>query len=228
MSQFQFTRFNYLPPVIKNLLIINGLVFLATVTFPELTDYLALYYPASENFRPYQFITHMFTHGSLSHVFFNMFSLWMFGAVLENVWGPKRFLQFFMITGIGAAVLYTGVHALQLHQAIDSFSANVGSMYTTEQLNTIQSVYSPTVGASGAIYAVLVAFGMLFPNTLIYVYLLLPVKAKYLIIVMIAIELFLGLSSNPGDNIAHLAHLSGALMGFLLIKFWSRNKTRFY
>ena len=170
----------------------------------------------------------MFTHGSLSHVFFNMFSLWMFGAVLENVWGPKRFLQFFMITGIGAAVLYTGVHALQLHQAIDSFSANVGSMYTTEQLNTIQSVYSPTVGASGAIYAVLVAFGMLFPNTLIYVYLLLPVKAKYLIIVMIAIELFLGLSSNPGDNIAHLAHLSGALMGFLLIKFWSRNKTRFY
>jgi len=217
-----------LPPVIKNLLIINGLVFLATVTFPDLTNYLALYYPASENFRPYQFITHMFTHGSLSHVFFNMFSLWMFGAVLENVWGPKRFLQFFMITGIGAALLYTGVHALQLHNAIGSFSVDPGGMFTSAQINTIQSVYSPTVGASGAIYAVLVAFGMLFPNTLIYVYLLLPIKAKYLIIIMIAIELFLGLSSNPGDNIAHLAHLSGALMGFILIKIWSRNKTRFY
>lgn len=217
-----------MPPVIKNLLIINGLVFLATVTFPELTKYLALYYPASENFRPFQFITHMFTHGSLSHVFFNMFSLWMFGAVLENVWGPKRFLQFFMITGIGAAILYTGVHALQLHSAIDSFAADLGGLYTPKQIGTIESVYSPTVGASGAIYAVLVAFGMLFPNTLIYIYFLLPIKAKYLIIIMIAIELYMGLSSNAGDNIAHLAHLTGALMGFIMIKIWSRNKTRFY
>ncbi len=235
MSQFQPTRFNYLPTVIKNLLILNGLMYLATRVFPQLIGILGLYFPTSPNFEPYQIITHMFTHGSLSHVFFNMFTLWMFGAVLENVWGAKRFLIFYMITGLGAAILHLGVNGYQLYNSIgtlypdillnaEGFSGN----YSPSQMETIGNAFSPTVGASGAVYGILVAFGMLFPNTMIFIYFLLPIKAKYLISIFIGVELYLGFVSNPSDNIAHFAHLGGALFGFLLVKFWGRNKKQFY
>lgn len=230
MTQFQFTRFNYLPPVIKNLLIINGLVFLATLTFPDLLGKIALYFPGSPNFRPYQIVTHMFTHASFSHVFFNMFSLWMFGAVLENVWGPKRFLQYYLITGLGAAMLHIGVNAWQLYDTVGTLQGDmVSGNYTPEQLNKIDSCYdAPTVGASGAVYGILIGFGMLFPNTLIYIYFLLPIKAKYLVIILIAIEAYFGFVNSPTDNIAHFAHLGGAIVGFILIRIWSRNSRRFY
>lgn len=235
MTQFQFTRFNYLPPVIKNLLIINGLVFLATLTFPDLLGKLALYFPGSPNFKPYQIVTHLFTHASLSHVFFNMFSLWMFGAVLENVWGPKRFLQYYLITGLGAACMHLGVNAWQvfdaagtLHPAITMQGDMISGNYTPEQLSKIASCFAPTVGASGAVYGILIGFGMLFPNTLIYIYFLLPVKAKYLVIILIAIEAYFGFVNSPTDNIAHFAHLGGALVGFILIKIWKRNTRHFY
>lgn len=235
MTQFQFTRFNYLPPVIKNLLIINGLVFLATLTFPDLLGKIALYFPGSPNFRPYQIVTHMFTHASFSHVFFNMFSLWMFGAVLENVWGPKRFLQYYLITGLGAAMLHIGVNAWQLYETVGTLHPAlivqgdmVSGNYTPEQLNKIVSCYAPTVGASGAVYGILIGFGMLFPNTLIYIYFLLPIKAKYLVIILIAIEAYFGFVNSPTDNIAHFAHLGGAIVGFILIRIWSRNSRRFY
>lgn len=234
MSQFQPTKFNYLPPVIKNLLIINGLVFLATSAFPGLLDKLALPLFSAPGFQPYQIVTHMFTHASLTHVFFNMFTLWMFGAVLENVWGAKRFLTFYLITGLGAAFLNMSVNAIELYQAVGTlhpaitingnyFSGN----YSEDQINTIATCFAPTVGASGAVYGILIAFGMLFPNTLIYLYFLLPIKAKYLIAIMIGIEVYLGFI-NSGDNIAHFAHLGGALFGFILVKIWGRKKNQFY
>ncbi|MFI5171489.1 MAG: rhomboid family intramembrane serine protease [Chitinophagales bacterium] len=235
MTQFQPTRFNYLPPVIKNLLILNGLVFLATLAFPSLINELGLYFPTSPDFQPYQIVTHMFTHGSLSHVFFNMFALWMFGAVLENVWGPKRFLTYYFITGLGAAVLHMAVNGYLLYHSVgtlfpdiiingDHFSGN----YSAGQMQTIASSFAPTIGASGAVYGILVAFGMLFPNTMIFIYFLFPIKAKYLVIILIGVELFLGFQANPTDNVAHFAHLGGALFGFLLIKLWGRNKKQFY
>ncbi len=236
MSQFQFTRFNYLPPVIKNLLIINGLVFLATMAFPNLQGLFALSFPTSPEFQPYQIITHMFTHANLGHIFFNMFSLWMFGAVLENVWGPKRFLTFYLITGLGAAFLHMAVNGIQLYNALGTINPDVvyngrffwSNLYTDAQNQLINSCYSPVVGASGAIYGVLIAFGMLFPNTLLYIYFLLPVKAKYVVIILIFVELYMGFVNSGGDNIAHFAHLGGALFGFILVKYWGRNKTRFY
>jgi membrane associated rhomboid family serine protease len=228
MTQFQFTRFNYLPPVIKNLLIINGLVFLATMTIPGLMEKLALYYPTSPDFRPYQIVTHMFTHADFGHVFFNMFSLWMFGAVLENVWGPKRFLQYYLITGLGAALLHIGFNAYELYHTIGSVIPSENASYTMSQIQKIAGCYSPTVGASGAVYGILIGFGMLFPNTLIYIYFLLPIKAKYLVTILIAIEVYYGFINSPTDNIAHFAHLGGALFGFIMIKFWQRNSRRFF
>ncbi|MFN3940919.1 MAG: rhomboid family intramembrane serine protease [Chitinophagales bacterium] len=220
--------------MIKNLLIINGLVFLATITFPALLEKMALYYPTSPEFQPYQFVTHMFTHGSFGHVFFNMFALWMFGAVLENVWGPKRFLMFYFATGLGAALLYTGVHAIQLQQITGSIASDIVQNgyilgnFSEKEINTLRAIFSPTVGASGAVYGVLLGFGMLFPNTLIYIYFLLPLKAKYLVMILTAVELYLGFINNPADNVAHFAHLGGMLVGFVLIKYWQQSKRNFY
>ncbi len=227
MSNFQFTRFNYLPPAVKNLLILNGLVFLATLAFPDLIYTLGMYYPFSPNFQPYQIVTHVFTHGSLGHIFFNMFALWMFGSVLENVWGPKRFLIFYFVTALGAAALHIGVNAYQIYEIAGSINP-VGLRLPEQDINKILGYMGPTVGASGAVYGILIAFGMLFPNTLLYIYFLLPIKAKYLVIILIAIELYLGFINNPSDNVAHFAHLGGALFGFLMIKYWGRNKRRFY
>ncbi|HMX05503.1 MAG TPA: rhomboid family intramembrane serine protease [Chitinophagales bacterium] len=227
MSQIQFTRFNYLPPVIKNLLIINGLVYLATFTFPELKETLALHYPSTPEFRPYQIVTHMFTHENFAHVFFNMFSLWMFGAVLENVWGPKRFLQYFLITGLGAALCFTAYHAYEVYQSVGTIFPSSSITDTPLRWNVNGLNYS-AVGASGAIYGILVGFGLLFPNTLIYIYFLLPIKAKYLVIILIAYELYTGFINDPNDNVAHFAHLGGALIGFIMIKYWQKNSRRFY
>ncbi|MBK7037457.1 MAG: rhomboid family intramembrane serine protease [Bacteroidetes bacterium] len=225
MSNFQFTRFNYLPTAVKNLLILNGLVFLATVAFPELIYKLGLYYPTSSYFQPYQIVTHMFTHGDFWHVFFNMFALWMFGAVLENVWGPKRFLIFYFVTGLGAAAVHMGVNAYQIYEISGSLNP-IGLPDLV--IDKISRYMGPTVGASGAVYGILIAFGMLFPNTLLYIYFLLPIKAKYVVIILIGMQLYLGFIDSPTDNVAHFAHLGGALFGFLLIKYWGRNKRRFY
>ncbi len=224
--------FNILPPVIKNLLIINVLVFLATWAFPNLLEKIALYYISSPQFQPYQFVTHLFTHGSMGHIFFNMFALWMFGAVLENYWGPKRFLIYYFVCGLGAALFYTAVHAFEIHQITGEYLPTLNELnnsyrnFSEDQIAKMGAIFSPTVGASGAVYGVLIAFGMLFPNTLIYIYFLIPLKAKYLVIILIAIELYLGFANKPADNIAHFAHLGGALFGFLLIKAWGFKGSR--
>lgn len=191
------------------------------------TGYLGMFPFQSEYFKPYQIVTHMFMHGGVGHIFFNMFALWMFGAPLENVWGPKRFLTFYLITGLGAALLHQGVNAFefyQLQQAIAEGGSN--GAYARQMLQFKLDI--PTVGASGAVFGILTAFGVLFANSMIYVYFLFPVKAKYFVTVLILIELYTGFVNNPADNIAHFAHLGGALFGFILLKIWQRDRRKFY
>ena len=241
-------KFSYLPEVVKNLLIINGLFFLATHVMGSsfdlnLVKYLGLHNWQSPDFKPHQLVTHLFMHGSIGHIFFNMFALWMFGNQLENVWGGKRFLTYFMITGLGAAALHLGVNQLQISVAEAKMSAEQISMvvkdgyealsngmnFTDPLMRELNTLYhTPTVGASGAVFGVLLAFGMLFPNTLIYIYFALPIKAKYFVMIYGAIELWSGIQNNPNDNVAHFAHLGGMIFGFFLIKYWRKNSQHFY
>jgi membrane associated rhomboid family serine protease len=246
-NYFRPGGFNILPPVVKNLLIINGLVFLATFSLGsvfqiDLNSILGLYYVGSEQFRPYQFITYMFCHGDITHIFFNMFALWMFGNAIENFWGPKRFLVYYFATGLGAAVLHqlvqfieiqvitnhllnAGININTIHDMIStgSYNPSILEFVSKEKLLTLYANYNmPTVGASGSVFGLLLAFGMLFPNALIYLYFAIPVKAKWMVIGYGALELWSGLASTPGDNVAHFAHLGGMIFGFILIKIWKK------
>ncbi len=228
------------PPVVKNLLIINGIMFLAANVFGnslglDLNRLLGLYYFESPNFRIWQFFTHLFMHGNMMHIFSNMLALWMFGSVLENYLGSKRFLQYYIITGLGAAFLHLGVQFVEVQMLKEQLSAatinevlNNGEKVVAQRMNYADpqaaaytaALFFPTVGASGAVFGLLLAFGMLFPNALIYLYFLLPVKAKYFVIFYGLFELYSGIVNNPGDNVAHFAHLGGMLFGYILIKTW--------
>ncbi len=232
------TSFRELPEIIKNLLIINGLLFLATISLGsygiDLTQLLGLHQFQSEDFMPHQLITHFFMHGNFTHLFFNMFALWMFGKILENVWGAKRFLIYYMITALGAAALHLAVSQYQIYELSNEFPNLIElakkGLYNPSNENSLrltQLVTTPTVGASGAVFGILLAFGMLFPNTLLYIYFAIPIKAKYFVMIYGALELYLGLSNNPADNVAHFAHLGGMLFGFLLLKYWQKNHTQF-
>lgn len=240
MEQFRPQGFSILPPVVKNLLIINGLFFLATIglsSWIDLTDYLGLHYPVSQLFMPHQLVTYMFMHGNIGHIFFNMFALWMFGNALENVWGPKRFLTYYMVTGIGAGLLHLLVMYIQIVNIEAKVSPEMiaqvreagysilqeGQNYSDPLLGKLNMLYNTvTVGASGAVFGILLGFGMLFPNSLIYVFFAIPVKAKYFVMIYGAIELYFGFSNNPGDNVAHFAHLGGMIFGYLLILYWKK------
>ncbi len=233
------TSFRELPEIIKNLLIINGLLFLATISLEsygiDLTQLLGLHQFQSEDFMPHQLITHFFMHGNFTHLFFNMFALWMFGKILENVWGAKRFLIYYMITALGAAALHLAVSQYQIYELsnevpnlIELAKKGLYNPSNENSLRLTQLVTTPTVGASGAVFGILLAFGMLFPNTLLYIYFAIPIKAKYFVMIYGALELYLGLSNNPADNVAHFAHLGGMLFGFLLLKYWQKNHTEFY
>lgn len=294
MTEFRPGRFQILPPIVKNLIIINGIMVFAQFVLGkmgiDLSDYLGLHYWKSEYFKPWQFVTHMFMHGNyqdlnatLMHIFSNMFALWMFGSILENVWGPKRFLTFYLICGLGAALLHMGVVAWQFHkieaafaayqnnpgleqlrafidqhvhyggspmgrQLINTYNEWLTSGYdmTQESITSINHylngyTYPPTgqyfngvfdeatVGASGAVFGILFAFGYLFPNTLLYIYFLVPIKAKYVVGAYALFELFAGFRNSAGDNVAHFAHLGGMLVAFILLKIWNkRNRTQFY
>ena len=244
---YRATSFSQLPEIIKNLLIINGLLFFATVSLKnygiDLTSLLALHQLQSTEFMPHQLITHFFMHATFSHLFFNMFALWMFGKVLENVWGPKRFLVYYMATALGAALLHLVVsqyEILNLQSQLKASDLNIflengksildrNQNYSNQIMGKLNLlINTPTVGASGAVFGILLAFGMLFPNTLLYIYFAIPVKAKYFVILYGALELYLGISNNPADNVAHFAHLGGMLFGFLLLKYWQKNNTQFY
>jgi membrane associated rhomboid family serine protease len=199
-----------IPPVVKNIIIINALMLLAIFINEEfMVENFALFYPASSYFRPYQFITHIFMHGSFLHLFFNMWMFWIFGSTLEHVWGSKKFLIYYLVTGIGAAAFHVGVNWLE------SLSFNYGEQYRI-------LFATPMVGASGAVFGVLLAFGMLFPNNVIQM--LFPpiaIKAKWFVVICGVFELVLGLSQT-GSNIAHFAHIGGMVFGFILVKFWQR------
>jgi len=192
-------------PVVLNLIIINALVFVAQMVLDKtmgLTNRLALYAYNSDFFEPYQLVTHMFAHGGFFHILFNMYALWMFGSVLERVWGPKRFLIFYLVCGL---------------------AAGVAQMFTMD-------INGLAVGASGAIMGLLAAFAYLFPNTEFFILPFpFPIKAKYMVMIYAAIDLFGGLHPGPADNIAHFAHLGGMVMGFILVIIWGKtNKKTFY
>lgn len=217
--------FNRIPPVVKNLIIINVIVFIATLIIGDfMYEKLALFYFKSPFFKPYQLLTHMFMHGDIWHILFNMYSLFIFGSVLEHVWGGKKFLFFYLVTGIGAALLHNGVLFLQDMSLQNALAA--GNFMARAEISQIYS--TPTVGASGAIYGLLLAYGMLFPNNIMQ--LIFPpvaLKAKYFVLIFGALELFLGLS-NSGGNIAHFAHLGGMLFGYFLIVYWRKNNRMYY
>jgi len=270
--------FRVLPPLVKNIIIINALAYMATLALGkafniDLRDILGLHYFASEKFAPYQFITYMFMHGDFMHILFNMFALWMFGSVLENVWGPKRFLIYFLVTGIGAALVHyvifyfeiqptlSGInnflvdpslanldifinsHKFHIHSgsgdiwihfqqfkqdvsnlAIDKHNneAVQGTVFFMSEYKEYYLNLPNVIGASGAVFGILLAFGMMFPNSLIYVYFAIPIKAKWFVIIYGAIELYSGFANNPGDNVAHFAHLGGMIFGYFLIRYWKK------
>lgn len=237
-----------IPPVVKNLLIINTLLLLATMALKRmgfnLNDYLGLYYPISKWFMPHQFISSMFMHANIEHLFFNMFALFMFGRVLENVWGSKRFLIYYVATGVGAVLVHTVVSYIQIKPYLSILSEEQINMVLTKGReammmgkNFIDSdmaafnglVNSPVIGASGAVFGILLAFGMLFPNTeLMLLIPPMPIKAKYFVILYGILELFFGVANMSGDNVAHFAHLGGMLAGFLLLKYWKQDRDKFY
>lgn len=265
-------RFAGIPPVVKNLILINVAVFAITLVAESfMVEHFALFYPGSAYFAPYQFVTHMFMHGGWMHIFFNMFALWMFGKVLEQVWGGKRFLIYYMVTGLGAAALHTFVQWVEIsriQEAIlafsnspspDLFASLIHKYFSNQegaswynalisawdaspsseqfvlqaesnlrQLLEIQRMNVPTLGASGAVYGVLLAFGMLFPNVQLMLLIPpIPIKAKYMVIAYGLIELSLGVF-NPGDSVAHFAHLGGMIFGFFLIQYWRKNEYKHF
>ncbi|MFL5787243.1 MAG: rhomboid family intramembrane serine protease [Flavisolibacter sp.] len=214
MSNFRYYRPSNFPPITKNLIIINVLVWITQLIFDkqyDITDKLALYPIGTPMFKPYQIATHMFAHASYDgagniifyHILFNMFALWMFGRILENVWGGKRFLLFYLICGVGAALV---------HLTVQYFTGS----------------YSAAIGASGAIMGIFAAFAYLFPNTELFIlFIPIPIKAKWAVLGLAAYDLFGGYSGS--DNVAHFAHLGGALTGFILVLIWNKtNRKKFY
>jgi len=240
--------FGSIPPVTKNLIIINVVMLAiswtaASIFNINLNHVFGLYFPKSELFRPYQVVTHMFMHGGLTHLFFNMFALYMFGRVLESVWGPKRFFIYYMVTGLGAAATHMGVNALQYYRLLTELSSAQmdlilseghevlmrGQNYVDTASGSINAVLNiPTVGASGAVFGILLAFGMLFPNTqLMLLFPPIPIRAKWLVIGYGALELYLAIT-QPGSSIAHAAHLGGMIFGYILIKYWRKTTNTLY
>lgn len=263
--------FSMMPPAVKNLLIINILFFVATWILQgrgvDLFQMLGLSWVEAETFRPWQFFTYMFMHANFTHLFFNMFALWMFGYLIENFWGAKRFLTFYFVTGVGAALVQLGINWFEIDNLKNILEVYASNPNIADFKNIVQSHFAsrenvdmannllrqwslrpndtvfigqsleqlrimlewrmsiPMVGASGAVFGILLAFGMMFPNQRIYIYFLLPIKAKYFVIIYGALEFFFGISGAQ-SGVAHFAHLGGMLFGFLLIMYW-RNKYKF-
>lgn len=230
--------FGNLSPVIKNILIICVICFIGSALVKPANAWLGVYYPDSSFFRVWQPITYMFMHADLGHLFFNMFALITFGPIIEQIFGSKRFINYYIICALGALALQYGVQAIEVYQitgtpfahelisinkAQGTIQANI--QLNSEQLQTLGSIYGiPMVGASGAIFGVLLAFAYLFPNMpLQLLFIPVPIKAKYLVGGYILIEIYLGFTNN-GSSIAHLAHVGGALFGYLLIKIWGIKK----
>lgn len=224
------------PQVVKNLIIINVLFFVASMLVGEdrAVTWLAGTYPGSPFFQPWQIITHMFMHGGLGHLFFNMFALYMFGSQLERLWGPQRFLNYYIISGLGGFFLHEFFIGLDFYQTYGTFFPDraqlVPSGMTDRQaVYILESTFGRVVGASGAVFGILLAFGLLFPNTrLMLLFPPIPIKAKYFVTGYGLIELGLALENGSGDNVAHFAHLGGMLFGYILLKRWQKERGTFY
>lgn len=281
-NQYRPGAFGGLPVVTKNIIIINVLFYFLTVALQssqniDLNKYLGLHYPSAPDFKPHQFITYLFMHGNIQHIFFNMFGLYIFGQVLEQTWGPKRFLIFYVLTGLGAALAQLVVIYFTSSPVIDAialvqnnltkesfenllstpqFQHNVSFDFVAnynefvQQYNLASQENSPRalslasqflldfknqylnshviVGASGSLFGLLGGFGMLFPNRMLYLYFLFPIKAKWLVIAYGAIELFSGIRSDAADNVAHFAHIGGLIVGVIIILIWRKDKQHFY
>ena len=224
MEQHKFGFFSSIPVVTKNLIIINFLCWLASLVLPkfgiDLIQWFGLHFPTASDFHFYQLFTYMFLHApnSLEHVFFNMFAVFMFGRVLENVWGKQRFLLFFIVTGVGAAMIQEIVWFYLLYADAKSLGIPLQELLAHPGINNLI-----TIGASGAVFGILLAFGMLFPNTSLFLlFLPIPIKAKYFVAIYGVIELFLGVANFSGDNVAHFAHLGGMLFGYVMIRYWKK------
>lgn len=235
-----------LPDIVKQLIIINVLFFLGSMSLGNTAyDLLALHYPQNPKFAPWQVVTHMFMHGSINHILFNMFGLWMFGGTLAQMWGRNKFLFFYLSTGLGAAALQLGINYFQISTVVEQLvEAGYSATALTETLQSGQyntawsNVISQTelsqlltsfnmsmVGASGALYGILVAFAFLFPNTeLMIIFLPIPIKAKYFVPILLASDLFFGFSSYSLGPIAHFAHLGGAVTGFIMMWYWKKQQ----
>ena len=249
MSDFRYYRPSNFPPVVKNLIIINVLVWVAQIIFNSsyhLTEFLQLnpiipaqlqdilkqsgVYTDIDRFKPYQIFTHMFAHAAVDnhggiiffHILFNMFALWMFGRILENIWGPKRFLFFYLMAGIGAALFHLAIQYFRSQELLSAVLANDGG-----QIERFKGALVGAVGASGAIMGLFAAFAYLFPNTeLIFLFLPFPIKAKWMVLIMVGLDLFGGFSNTSGDNVAHFAHLGGAITGFIIVFIWNKTNRK--
>ncbi|RLD62644.1 MAG: rhomboid family intramembrane serine protease [Bacteroidetes bacterium] len=233
---------------VKHLIILNVIFFAAsTLLGLNLSNWLALYFPKNEHFGLWQFVSHMFMHGGFTHILFNMYALWAFGSPLEQMWGRNKFIFFYFSAGIGAGLIYTAVNYFQFNNIFNElinaglasneiqnlletgrYNTDILSHISEKRLTDLYQIYNtPAVGASGAIYGVLVAFGMSFPNAkLALIFLPVPIAAKYFIPVLIALDLFSGLTgfSLFGGGIAHFAHVGGAIIGFIMMKYWEKNQ----
>ncbi len=240
---------NQITPVVKQLLIVNIILFVGSYFIPVLKDYLPLYYFENPSFEIWQPITHMFMHGSISHILFNMFALYSFGSVLEQIWGGKKFILFYILCGLGAAVLHTAVNYWQVHDVVNTLTLNGFNQNDIFELSksgridtrwieyvsqtgiqTLGSSYlSVALGASGAIYGLLVAFAFMFPNAgLALIFVPVPIKAKYFVPGILILDLVLGFGGSSifggGTGIAHFAHIGGAIVGFLLMWMWKKKQ----
>lgn len=225
MSYYSYERGGFMssvPTAVKNLIIINVLVMIMTALNEDfMYEKFALFYPTSPFFHWWQPVTHMFMHGGFWHLFFNMYTLWIFGSQLERVWGARKFLVFYFVTGLGAALVHTGVEWLQMQNWLTEAAA--GSYAAQVSIHTLKM--TPTVGASGAIYGVLMGYAMLYPDAVMaLVFPPIAMKAKWFVLIFGAIELMTGVT-GMGGNIAHFAHLGGLIFGYLLMLYWKKKRT---
>jgi len=238
-NQYRPGAFGHLPVVTKNIIIINVILFLAKLALAtrgiNLDDYLGLHHHLSPNFKPHQFITYIFMHGNFQHILFNMLGVYIFGQVLEQVWGPKRYITFYILTGLGAAIAQYIIMHIEVQHEIARINLLIDEYYGDTKIVTrlIEDKYrmlryKVIVGASGSLMGLLGAFGMLFPNRYLYLYFLFPIKAKWLVIVYGAFEIYSAIQNDPQDPVAHVAHLGGLIVGILLVLLWKRDRQNFY
>lgn len=238
-NQYSPGPFAGLPVVTKNIIIINVIMYLATLAFEtvniDLVKLFGLHYYLADDFKPHQFITYIFIHGGFSHILFNMLGVYIFGQVLEQVWGPKRYLIFYILTGLGAALAQYIIMHFEISDVLDIVNQDINSrnLDTSQRTELINQKYEylnkhVIIGASGSLFGLLGGFGMLFPNRELYLYFFIPIKAKWLVILYGGFEIFSGLQNNPTDNVAHFAHIGGLLVGIALVLFWRKDRNHFY